>query len=99
MSVRSAPSMVPVPLSVSMEEMSVAAAAPLRSESKLLGSESRSVMAWTTAAAVPSMSVRAEPSMVPLPLSVSMEEMSVALATPLRSESKLLGSESRSVMA
>ena len=97
-SVRANPSMVPVPLSASMVEMSVASAAPVRSESKLPGSESRSVMAWTTAAAVPSMSVRAEPSMVPLPLSVSMEVISVASAEPVRLESKWKGKYERSAV-
>ena len=63
--------------------------------SKWVGSVSRSVMACRTAAAVPLMSVREVPSMFPLPLADSMEEISVASATPLSLESKLTGSVSR----
>ena len=66
-------------------------------ESKLEGSLSRSPRAVTTAAAVPSMSVSAEPSRVPSPLTAAMEEMSVASAAPAeRVLSKLAGSLSRS---
>ena len=46
------------------------------------------------------MSVRAEPSMVPLPLTSSRAVMSVAASAPAESvELKLLGSESRSARA
>ena len=45
------------------------------------------------------MSVRDVPSMEPLPLAASMEEMSVASADPVSSESKLVGSVSTSAMA
>ena len=99
-SVRANPPMNPVPLAPSMREMSAASAAPLRSELKLGGGTSRSAMAWTTASAVPLISVRAEPSMVPVPLTASRAVMSVAFSAPAESvELKLVGSESRSARA
>ena len=86
-----------------MEEMSVASADPVSLESKLVGSVSRAPplasRTATTSEASPLMSVRDVPSMKPSPLAESMEEMSVASAAPVSSESKLLGRLSRSSMA
>ena len=93
------PSITPEPFAAKIVEISVAVATPVRVELKFVGSVSRSVMAWTTASAVPLMSVRAEPLMVPVPLSASMEVMSVAFATPSRVELKSVGGTSRSLMA
>ena len=45
------------------------------------------------------MAVRAEPSMVPVPLAASMAVISAASATPVSVELKLEGRGSRSAMA
>ena len=103
MSVREKPSIQPLPLAASMEEMSVASADPVSLESKLVGSVSRApplaARTATTSEASPLMSVRDVPSMEPLPLRDSMELISVTSADPVSSESKLVGSVSRSSMA
>ena len=87
-------------MAASIEVMSVASAAPVREESKEAGSVSSPSMAVTTAAAVPLMSVREEPSRVPSPLTAAMELMSAASAAPAaRVLSKEAGSVSRSARA
>ena len=82
MSVRDVPSMEPLPFAASMEEMSVASAEPVSLESKLVGSVSRApplaARTATTSEASPLISVSEEPSMEPLPLTDSMELISVA---------------------
>ena len=83
-----------------IDVMSVASAKPVKTELKVSGSVSISNRAWATSAAVPLISVRAEPSMVPVPLMASRVKMSEAFSTPSeRVELKLVGSTSRLAIA
>ena len=99
MSVRDRPSIEPLPLAASIEEMSVASADPVSLESKLVGSTSRAPplasRTATTSEADPLMSVSEEPSIEPLPLAAPMEKISTTSADPESLEEKLVGSMSR----